>query len=82
MSKNICLFTIFHCVVFILIVSTVHAHIAVFYTNNLSQRVVDKFTKINETGFSVKWLFTADFLQCFPENVKICLLGGRLGSHH
>ena len=48
---------------------------------NLGQEVVDKFTKLSKTVFSME-CFTADFLRFFPENVKIWLLGGRLGTRH
>ena len=34
---------------------------------NLGQKVVDKFTKLSKTGFSIEY-FTADILRFFPEN--------------
>ena len=34
---------------------------------NLGQKVVDKFTKLSKTGFSIE-CFTADILPFFPEN--------------
>ena len=36
--------------------------------------------KIKQIGFSMDECFTADFLQFLLKKVKICLLGGRLGT--
>ena len=48
---------------------------------NLGEKIVDKFTKLDKIWISRK-SFTADFLRFFSTNVKICLLGGRLGARH
>ena len=44
---------------------------------NLGQKIVGKFTKFGKIWISRK-CFTADF----STNIKICLLGGRLGTRH
>ena len=49
--------------------------------HNPGQRVVNKFTKLRKIGFSME-CFTADFLRVFNENMKIWLLGVRLGTCH
>ena len=52
-----------------------------FQIYNPRQKFVNKSTKLGKKGF---WMecFTADFLQDFNENVKIWLLGSRLGTRH
>ena len=47
---------------------------------NLEQNVAEKFTKFSKIGFSD--CFTAIFCDFLPKNVKIWLLGGRLGTLH
>ena len=48
---------------------------------NLGQKIVDKFTKLSKTDFSVE-CFIGDFLRFFAINVKVFLLGGRLVTSH
>ena len=47
----------------------------------LRQRIVDKFTKLSKTGFSMDYC-SADFSQFSRANVKICPLICRKGSYH
>ena len=49
---------------------------------SLRQKIVDKLTKLSKMGFSTK-LFSENITNNFCNtNVKIWLLGGRLGTHH
>ena len=45
------------------------------------QKVAYKFTKLSEIGFCME-CFGADFSRVFNENVKIWLLGVRLGTRN
>ena len=46
---------------------------------NRGQRIADKFTKLSKIGLSME-CFTADFSLFTCTNVKICFLGGRVGT--
>ena len=48
---------------------------------NFGQKIVDKFTKLSKTGFSME-CFNADILQYSGTTVQIFLLGGGLGTCH
>ena len=48
---------------------------------SLGQKIADKFTKLNKTCFSMEY-FTTGFSRIFNTNIKICLLGGWLGTRH
>ena len=50
-------------------------------TDNLGQKVGDKFTKLSKTGFPME-CFTLIFCNFLQKTVKIWLLGGRLGTCH
>ena len=53
-----------------------------FFDKNIhNQKVVDNMRKLSKIGFSVE-CFTAYFLRVSNENVKIWLVGGRLGIPH
>ena len=48
-------------------------------TYNLAQKIVDKFTKLSKICFSMECF--SDTFSVFRLDVKICLLGERLGTH-
>ena len=48
---------------------------------NLRQGIVDEFIKLSKMGLSMEY-FVVSFWRVPTTNVKICLLGGRLGKHH
>ena len=53
-----------------------------FFDKNIhNQKVVDNMRKLSKIGFFVE-CFTAYFLRVSNENVKIWLVGGRLGIRH
>ena len=51
------------------------------YFTILEKKIVGKFTKLSEIGFSMGY-FTADFSQFSGTNVKICLMGCQLDTGH
>ena len=50
-----------------------------FWSYNLRQKIVDKFTKLSDIGFPLE-CFSTGFLRFSSTNVKICILGGQLGN--
>ena len=46
-----------------------------------SRKIVDKFIKLSKIGFSVEY-FTGDFSQFSSVFLRICLVGGRLGTRY
>ena len=50
-----------------------------FWSYNLRQKIVDKFTKLSDIGFPLE-CFSTGFLRFFSTKVKICILGGQLGN--
>ena len=44
------------------------------FSDNIGQKIEDKFTKLSKIGFSVECL-TADFSRFSSRKLKICILG-------